>query len=1023
MTKKRLLFCLLQTLVLFFLTAAASLAQPIKETVSIDVVTRYQQMEGWGTSLVGYGDLAGPNSLYHRPEFARMYARDLGCNILRVALNPHALKGPSGRLDDPVELGEDLQGNIAKLNFNHERVGIYGQVAQYLRDNALEPKEVRIVGALWSPPHWMKSPTGAEVAFLGQGTPQATPFVSWNSTDTVGGRLTQTPENLLQFRRYVAAWVKGFEQRFGVNFYALSLQNEVSFENPFDSCTYSDRQGPDTDADGDPDPEGGQWWQYASALAAIREEFQQKGITTKIKGPHMANLGEKPSNPWALHFQMSFIDAVKNHNDPTLINFMDFYNSNGYLGNDADAVKMWHAYLWGKDSLSAEPWAFWLFAPGTKNVSDKPTWVSEDGGAAAAWLTGSNGTPGNGAITVAQRIHNAVVHGDVSAYVYWQILNDASDSPDAHSLTGRTLSTTEKKYCAFKHFSRFIRPGATRVKADFSNGQSSVGGANRFDTLNSLNVSAFLHERNKTVTIVLVNMKNQEYEVDLRPFSTPDLNVQFTPPGVNAVLVYRTSATESWTRLPDLKPSGGKVTVNVPPYSVITVYGGGPTVSFLPIMRSEPADFLGVAISNPKPEPIHARIHAFGPDGALLPLPENPVLKEIPPEGQTPLMAEEWFGVPREEVMDGWLRIETTGQSAGVFAQSGDYGLSRLDGAVATRRPAWAFYLTRVYEGTGAFRGQDARTLVNIINPHGSPTNLILQLHTERPPDPPGPGVLTVFRNLPPYGSLTSTVSELFGTSYAAGYIVILATGGQGVVASGLVTLPGKSTSFALNAVTSDATGDLFSAQLAHIPGHLFTSVRLFNLGGVQEKQVTLTAISDDGAIVGSPATLTIQPGGYIERDASDLFGDVPLVGSLHVSAPPGEGLMGDVVFGLTDCRYAAAARLDTELSSKIVFSHVANVPGLLYTGLALFNPNTDPAPAVIKLKVFSAAGIRTGTHQFELGSGKRVSKLLSEFVPEAEAQAGGYILLTSTLPIVAQELFGTPSTSLLSAVPGYAIE
>ncbi|TVR50455.1 MAG: hypothetical protein EA425_10030, partial [Puniceicoccaceae bacterium] len=118
----------------------------------------------------------------------------------------------------------------------------FGDTAEWLAENALEPERVRIVGSLWTPPHWMKGPTGESSDFVGiAGTNTPTPFLSdmvvpWMQAnprptgDSVGGRLkTEDPWTLEQYGRYIASWVAGWNQRYEVPLYAVSLQNESTF--------------------------------------------------------------------------------------------------------------------------------------------------------------------------------------------------------------------------------------------------------------------------------------------------------------------------------------------------------------------------------------------------------------------------------------------------------------------------------------------------------------------------------------------------------------------------------------------------------------------------------------------------------------------------------------------------------------------------------------------------------------------------------------------------------------------------
>ena len=539
-------------LVLCMVVAMTSLAPARAAEVTIDVTTRHQTIEGWGTCMV-YWNLE--DTPYAQSAWRQAY-RDLGLNILRVNMKKEVLVDASGDMAVPVRLGKDLTSNIARMDFANPRTKVYGEMAGWLKENALEPDRVKITGAVWSPPHWMKGPTGTRQHFVGDpSVKKPTPWLSGRGGgESIGGRLLQTPENLEQFGRYLAAWVRGFERHYGVPFYAISLQNELSFENPFDSATYA--KGPDGQDE--------QWWQYAAALAAVEDEFARQEITTKVMGPHVAHVGVKPGNPVGLSHQMSYIQAVKTHADPQLIDFLAFYNSNAYVGTSEDAVKMWAAYYRGKAVVPAD-WAAGTRAPGVE-PDGKPIWLSEAGGAKGPWLTGAGGSPGEGAITVAQKMHNALVHANASAYVYWQ-LSDTSEEESEHTLLGKKHlgnPTDSKKYSAFKHFSRYIRPGAVRVGATFANGQSSVGGKSEYDTHRSLNVSAYLHEADRAFTVVLVNMTASDEPVTLRLPGT--LRVE-------RFQTHLTSSSLSFARQPDLAVSDGKLSLAAPAHAVLTLCG------------------------------------------------------------------------------------------------------------------------------------------------------------------------------------------------------------------------------------------------------------------------------------------------------------------------------------------------------------------------------------------------------------------------------------------------------------------
>jgi O-glycosyl hydrolase len=537
--------------VAFAVAAAAALGAPAAAAraanVVIDGTTTYQTVDGWGTAISSGEAIYNPATFSGTANAGHVYARDLGLNIFRVYFEPNTLMGIGAvdGLDDVVNFTGNLTTDAAKVNLDQVRTRYQDEFATWLKTNVLEPDQYKVVVACWSPAHWMK-----ESAAPGSPFPQIINF----GNDTQGGTLKVSEAQ--QFARYSAAFVQAFADSIGRPVYGYSLQNESSFENPFNSATYVRA--------------GGDYSRYAVALKAVRDEFNLHASLQDVKlmGPHVAGVGPEPANPWALLQQSGMINAVKNDADPTLINAIEIFTHHDYMMDLAKGAVMNSAYWYGAASVPGQPWAGWFdtatYAPGWGSLGVK-SWVSEVSGESVNWLQGPGTTVGQGAITIAKRIHDAFVHGGVGGYVYWNFA-DAGTAPDAESLLGTTQFANpgqSKKYNAFKHFTRYVRPGMQRVKATFAGtSNSSFGGANGLDTYNSLNVSAF--KSNDRQTIVLVNMRNTSESVNI---TVP------TAPAVTSFDVFRTSATENFVQLPDVAVAAGQVSVFVPALSVVTLTG------------------------------------------------------------------------------------------------------------------------------------------------------------------------------------------------------------------------------------------------------------------------------------------------------------------------------------------------------------------------------------------------------------------------------------------------------------------
>ncbi len=418
--------------------------------VTVDLSTAYQTIDGFGTAQ--YGTTFG---FYETDAYQQMYFSDLGASMLRIALPFEALTAAPNDYATPVVLGDDLQANIDKFDFAYPKLASFGAVAAASKTKALaNGGGFKLFASMWTPPHWMK---GEEVDPQ-TGQPNGTqPQVVLGSTgwwSSAGGSLIDTPANLEQYGRYVAAYVKGFEQSFGVALDAISIQNELAFHEPYSSCVYSPSL-------------------YVKALKAVGAAFEHYGITTKLMGPEDVGVGST-SSPQVLQRQMSYINAIRN--DP---------EANALLGG-----YVIHGYAYDGVSTNRSP-AQWANYWSQIKADGKHSWETETSGEAQTWA---------GGLLLAQNVQDALTQGNVSAWFYYLAARSAT-STSAEALTVGT-DTTTPKYVAAKHFFRYVRPGAQRVEAVSS------------DTA-GVYVSAFSRAADQTLTTVMINASTQQQDVTL----------------------------------------------------------------------------------------------------------------------------------------------------------------------------------------------------------------------------------------------------------------------------------------------------------------------------------------------------------------------------------------------------------------------------------------------------------------------------------------------------------------------------
>lgn len=256
------------------------------------------------------------------------------------------------------------------------------------------------------------------------------------------------------------------------------------------------------------------------------------------------------------------------------------------------------------------------------------------------------------------------------------------------------------------------------------------------------------------------------------------------------------------------------------------------------------------------------------------------------------------------------------------------------------------------------------------------------------------------------------------------GYLEVTVDG-PGAIGAELIDL--GDTVFGLNAFLPTESSRAYSSQLA-VGEEIFTSVKVVNPTN-EAIGVTLTAFvsKEDGEVEqvsGKPITLEARQS--YEANVAEIFdlnanSSTTVVGSITMEATK-PGIIGDVVFGEpVTGRFAAALPFQTQLFRKAIHGHISNARSLRepaldsFTGMAIFNPNSQEADILVE--VFDQEGDEIGQTSFRLKAKQRLSQTLIELVPASDGLAGGYIQITSSIPVAAQQLFGNYGLDYLSAV------
>jgi len=172
-------------------------------------------------------------------------------------------------------------------------------------------------------------------------------------------------------------------------------------------------------------------------------------------------------------------------------------------------------------------------------------WMTETSGYHHVWEDIGPNSPG--ALSLAAAIQSALIHGDVSAWVYWQGQQASTTTPHYHALMNLERGWPMYKFTASQHFYRYIRPGAVRVDSQII-GLGTEG----------LAASAFVHDELDSTTIVVVNATASGFDLDLVGI----------PSGMDFEILLSDGSQETIR-------SGGTLyygdPLNVPPLSIITL--------------------------------------------------------------------------------------------------------------------------------------------------------------------------------------------------------------------------------------------------------------------------------------------------------------------------------------------------------------------------------------------------------------------------------------------------------------------
>jgi len=344
--------------------------------VTIDRKTKYQTIRGLGT-------------FENEERWTDLYATDLGASAVRMGLIGNQIE-PVNDNDDPNVL--NLAGyDYSAVNWNYVRKMKEAGVETFILTS-------------WSPPAWMKRNFSMDYMMA-----QA---IEWENTINI-----LEPDKYEEYAESMVALVKMYKQEAGVDLYAIGLQNEPYFNEPYPSAILGPKQ-------------------FNELIKIVGHRFENEGIKTKFFMPEqVVGIGG-----WSGYDNSNYFDAVQA--DAEVNRLTDIFAVHGY----------------GSDGITAgfPDYAAWntLWTNAQEGSNPKELWMSETHIAYNGWAA---------AIQTAGAIHGSLFAGNISLWTNWSF----GDMQLTKNIPNSTFYTS-KNY--FKH----IRPGAVRVKTTTSNGDIMV---------------------------------------------------------------------------------------------------------------------------------------------------------------------------------------------------------------------------------------------------------------------------------------------------------------------------------------------------------------------------------------------------------------------------------------------------------------------------------------------------------------------------------------------------------------------
>lgn len=451
--------------------------------------------------------------------------------------------------------------------------------------------------------------------------------------------------------------------------------------------------------------------------------------------------------------------------------------------------------------------------------------------------------------------------------------------------------------------------------------------------------------------------------------------------------------------------------------------------------------FVGVAVMNDTASQQTVALTAFDGSGNMI-LGDgikNPVVLQMSGSQQLSLVDVEIFGNNLSRYCSsGWIRMDSTTDDIRGFSFTLDGLMNLMDAVAFSSTPASDFVFTHIESG--------GSTALSIINRNVEAVGVTIDL-VQADGSPRG----SVSRVINGNAVLTEDLfSQLFSGSNPNPSDYVRISANRDVEAFQVIQQGGADIAFLNGRDKSEASPVLYLPRYVYSSKAYRTDISIVNMSS-DPGYVSIRLIGDSGVQIGTTRNVEMARNGKLFIDGPEFFVDQALteeptsgvikgksgsakfngkatgrnLGSLPSDISGyveivGKGirLVGSTSYrGRNSQSFIATSPLVSRLQNEVVSSHVAS-DDLFYTEIALANPGT--ADASLYLGLFNGLGDSVDAVKIDLPAGRKIDFSLKEVFKSLQSnnQTGGYVFMSSDVPVAAFSFFGKNDQSVFSAIP-----